>query len=79
MVKQQCLLERGLALSAERKVANSIPWSTLIRKIVPFPEGDVQTTPTLMKCFGSSNRKIEYQQIGRATYILLKPRDYLFV
>ena len=32
-------------------------WSTLILKIVPFPEGDVQTTLTLIKCFGSSNRE----------------------
>ena len=45
MVKLQCLLERGLALSAEREVA-----------IVPFTEGDAQTTLTFMKCFGSSNR-----------------------
>ena len=45
MVKLQCLVERGLALSAEREVA-----------IVPFPEGDAQTILTLMKCFGSSDR-----------------------
>ena len=45
VVKLQCLLERGLALSAEREVA-----------IVPFPEGDAQTTLTLTKGFGLSNR-----------------------
>lgn len=45
VVKLHRLVERGLALSAEREVA-----------IVPFPEGDAQTTLTLMKCVGSSDR-----------------------
>lgn len=45
MVKLQRLVERGLALSAKREV-----------EMVPFPEGDAQTTLTLMKCVGSSDR-----------------------
>ena len=78
VVKLKCLLERGLTLSAEQEVANSTPRRVLVLTIVPFPEGDVQTTLTLTKCFGSSNRGLENQQIWITTYILLKPRAYLF-
>lgn len=45
-------------------------------KIVPFPEGEVQTTLTLLVRVTAG---LEYQQIGIARYILLKPRAYLFV